>query len=169
MRASEYYSDINDSTAFDRGSDVSPGNPGPFLPPAAGTGPQIEAARDVWRGLKQDFEVCQATDKALIAQLVEYGPDGKLPSWRSYNTLYLILSSFSFTFLFLVVKGIQAFRKKAAQSKEEDHKKEVLGMEETQKLQVELYGAKTLKRLSQMDPSALAHMETSATTPALPE
>ena len=32
---------------------VTPGNPGPFAPPAAGTGPQIEAARDVWRELKQ--------------------------------------------------------------------------------------------------------------------
>ena len=52
---------------------MTPGsNPCPFvLPPAAGTGPQIEAARDVWRGLKQEFEICQATDKALIAQLVE--------------------------------------------------------------------------------------------------
>ena len=34
-------------------------------------GSQIEAARDVWCDLKQEFEVCQATDKALIAQLVE--------------------------------------------------------------------------------------------------
>ena len=32
---------------------VTPGNPGPFAPPAAGTGPQVEAARDVWRELKQ--------------------------------------------------------------------------------------------------------------------
>jgi hypothetical protein len=50
---------------------VTPGTPGLFVPPAAGTGPQIEAARDVWRELKQQFDVCQATDKALIAQLVE--------------------------------------------------------------------------------------------------
>jgi hypothetical protein len=49
---------------------ATPGNPGPFVPPNAGTGPQIEAARDVWRELKQDFQLCQATDKALIAQLV---------------------------------------------------------------------------------------------------
>ena len=49
---------------------VTPGNPGPFAPPA-GTGPQIEAARDVWRSLKQEFDVCQATDKALTAQLVD--------------------------------------------------------------------------------------------------
>jgi hypothetical protein len=50
---------------------VTPGNPGPFVPPVNGTGPQIEAARDVWRGLNHAFEACQATDKALVAQLVE--------------------------------------------------------------------------------------------------
>jgi hypothetical protein len=50
---------------------ITPGNPGPFAPPDAGTGPQIEAARDVWRGLKQAFDICQATDKALVAQLVD--------------------------------------------------------------------------------------------------
>jgi hypothetical protein len=50
---------------------VTPGNPGPFAPPAAGTGPQIEAAKDVWKELKQTFELCQATEKALIAQIVE--------------------------------------------------------------------------------------------------
>jgi hypothetical protein len=50
---------------------VTPGNPGPFLPPLAGTGPQIEASRDVWKELKQTFELCQATEKALIAQVVE--------------------------------------------------------------------------------------------------
>jgi hypothetical protein len=50
---------------------ATPGDPGPFVPPVAGTGPQIEVARDVWRGLKQDFELCQATDKALVAQLVK--------------------------------------------------------------------------------------------------
>lgn len=50
---------------------VSPVNPGPFVPPAGGTGPQIEAAKDVWRELKQTFELCQATEKALIAQIVE--------------------------------------------------------------------------------------------------
>jgi hypothetical protein len=50
---------------------ISPGNPGPFLPPLAGTGPQIEAAKDVWTGLKHTFELCQATEKALIAQIVE--------------------------------------------------------------------------------------------------
>ena len=49
---------------------VTPPNPGPFAPPA-GTGPQIEAARDVWRELKLSFNLCQATDKALIAQIVD--------------------------------------------------------------------------------------------------
>jgi hypothetical protein len=49
---------------------VSPANPGPFVPPAAGTGPQIEAAKDVWRELKLSFDLCQATEKALIAQVV---------------------------------------------------------------------------------------------------
>ena len=37
---------------------VSPPNPGPFAPPAGGTGPQIEAAKDVWRELKLSFELC---------------------------------------------------------------------------------------------------------------
>jgi hypothetical protein len=50
---------------------VSPPNPGPFDPPANGTGPQIEAAKDVWRELKLSFDLCQATEKALIAQIVE--------------------------------------------------------------------------------------------------
>jgi hypothetical protein len=53
---------------------VAPGNPGPFAPPAVGsTGPQIvDAAKDVWKDLKQTFELCQATEKALIvAQVVE--------------------------------------------------------------------------------------------------
>jgi hypothetical protein len=50
---------------------VTPGNPGPFVPPDAGTGPQIEAAKDVWKELKQEFELCQVTEKALIEQLVE--------------------------------------------------------------------------------------------------
>jgi hypothetical protein len=50
---------------------VAPGNPGPFAPPAGATGPQIEAAKDVWRNLQTSFEVYQATDKALIAQVVD--------------------------------------------------------------------------------------------------
>jgi hypothetical protein len=50
---------------------ATPGDPGPFAPPANGTGPQIEAACEAWRGLNREFETCQATDKALVAQLVE--------------------------------------------------------------------------------------------------
>ena len=50
---------------------VTPVNPGAFVPPAGATGPQIEAAKDVWRALEQSFVVCQATEKALIAQIVE--------------------------------------------------------------------------------------------------
>jgi hypothetical protein len=41
------------------------GNQGLFVPSDAG-GPQIEAARDVWRGLKQVFELCQATEQHLL-------------------------------------------------------------------------------------------------------
>jgi hypothetical protein len=50
---------------------ANPGNPGPFAPPAAGTGPQIEAAKEVWKELQQTFTLSQATEKALIAQVVE--------------------------------------------------------------------------------------------------
>ena len=49
---------------------VTPGNPGPFGPPA-GTAAVIEAAKDVWKELKQQFDLCQATEKALVAQIVE--------------------------------------------------------------------------------------------------
>ena len=51
---------------------VAPVNPGPFIPPVPpGTAAQIEAAREVWRDLKHTFEICQATEKALVAQIVE--------------------------------------------------------------------------------------------------
>ena len=50
---------------------VSPANPGPFVPPANGTGAQIEAAKDVWRELRLSFDLCQATENELIAQVVE--------------------------------------------------------------------------------------------------
>jgi hypothetical protein len=50
---------------------ISPANPGPFVPPAAGTAAQIEAAKDVWRELRLSFDLCQATEKALIAQIVD--------------------------------------------------------------------------------------------------
>jgi hypothetical protein len=44
---------------------ISPVNPGPFG--EDGTAPQIEAAKDVWRDLKLEFDLCQATEKAHIA------------------------------------------------------------------------------------------------------
>jgi hypothetical protein len=50
---------------------VSPINPGPYDPPDTGTSVQIDADKDVWRESKQTFELCQATEKALIAQVVE--------------------------------------------------------------------------------------------------
>jgi hypothetical protein len=50
---------------------VTPVNPGIFAPPAGATGPQIEAARDVWRQRLRTYELFQATEKALIAQVVE--------------------------------------------------------------------------------------------------
>ena len=51
---------------------VTPHNPGPFAPPAPpATAAQIEAAKDVWRERKHTFDVCQATEKALIAQIVD--------------------------------------------------------------------------------------------------
>ena len=49
---------------------VNPVNPGDFLPPAGATGPQIEAARDVWRQRLRQYELFQATEKSLIAQVV---------------------------------------------------------------------------------------------------
>jgi hypothetical protein len=49
---------------------VVPGNPSPFAPPAGTTGPQIEAAKDVWRGLQTSFDFYQATEKSLIAQKI---------------------------------------------------------------------------------------------------
>ena len=48
---------------------VTPTNPGPFNPPAQGTGARIEAAKDIWRDTKFKFELCQATEKSSIAQL----------------------------------------------------------------------------------------------------
>ena len=48
---------------------VTPQNPGPFAPPAGATGAQIEAAKDVsWKELCNTFQICQATEQALIAQ-----------------------------------------------------------------------------------------------------
>ena len=50
---------------------VTPANPGTYTPPATGTGPQIEADKDVWRAAHTIFALCQATEKALIAQVVD--------------------------------------------------------------------------------------------------
>jgi hypothetical protein len=50
---------------------TNPGNPGPFAPPAGATAAQLEAAKDVWRELKYSFDFYQATEKALIAQVVD--------------------------------------------------------------------------------------------------
>ena len=63
-----------------------PNNPGPFAPPAAGTGPQIEAAKDVWRDEKTTFELCQATEKALIAQVVDAVDATYLAALRNADT-----------------------------------------------------------------------------------
>ena len=49
---------------------ISPANPGVFAPPA-GPAAQIAAAKDVWNELKLAFDICQATEKALIAQVVD--------------------------------------------------------------------------------------------------
>jgi len=50
---------------------ITPVNPGVYVPPPGATRPQLEAAKEVWRALTQTFELCQATEKALIAQIVE--------------------------------------------------------------------------------------------------
>jgi hypothetical protein len=50
---------------------VKPANPGPFNPPTAETGPQIKAACDIWCNQHFTFELCRATEKALIAQVVD--------------------------------------------------------------------------------------------------
>jgi hypothetical protein len=60
------YATLQPATAW-----VTPPNPGPFVPPNPGTTAQINAARDVWNALHHQFEVCQATDKALLAQVVD--------------------------------------------------------------------------------------------------
>lgn len=51
---------------------VSPANPGPFVPPPPpATRAQIEAAKDAWQELKLSFDFFQATEKALISQIVQ--------------------------------------------------------------------------------------------------
>ena len=60
------YATLQPTTAW-----INPAHPGPFVPPAAGTTAQINAARDVWTASSLEFELCQATEKALIAQVVD--------------------------------------------------------------------------------------------------
>ena len=50
---------------------VTPVNPGPYTPSTTGTGPQIEAGRAKWRAAHDVFSFCQATEKALVAQVVD--------------------------------------------------------------------------------------------------
>ena len=69
------------ATAF-----VTPLNPGPFDPPVLGTGPQIEAAKDVWREGKFTFELCQATEKAIIAKVVDAVDATYLAALQNVNT-----------------------------------------------------------------------------------
>ena len=50
---------------------VTPVNPGDYIHPTTGTGPQIEAGRNEWRDAHKIFALCQATEKALISQVIE--------------------------------------------------------------------------------------------------
>ena len=50
---------------------ITPVNPGAYAPHAGATRPQLDAAKDVWTASQRTFELCQATEKALIAQIVE--------------------------------------------------------------------------------------------------
>ena len=61
-------------------------NPGPFDPPVLGTGPQIKAAKDVWRDSKFTFELYQATEKALISQVVDAVDATYLAALQNVNT-----------------------------------------------------------------------------------
>ena len=63
-----------------------PGNPGVFNPPPQGTGPQIEAAQDVWRNAHLTFKTTQATEKALMAQVVDAIDATYLAALRNSNT-----------------------------------------------------------------------------------
>ena len=65
---------------------VTPLNPGPFNPPVLGTGPQIKAANYFWRDSKFTFELCQATEKALFAQVVDAVDATYLAALRNVNT-----------------------------------------------------------------------------------
>jgi hypothetical protein len=50
---------------------VTPVHPGDYTPPATGTSALLAADKDVWRAAHKIFDLCQATEKALIAQVVE--------------------------------------------------------------------------------------------------
>ena len=60
---------------------VTPPNPGPFVPPPAGTTAQINAARTVWAELHQQFEVCQATEKAASSLFLPTCPPSLKQPW----------------------------------------------------------------------------------------
>ena len=61
-------------------------NTDPFNPPAQGTGAHIEAAKDVWWDTKFTFELCQATEQALIAQVFNAVDATYLTALRNVNT-----------------------------------------------------------------------------------
>ena len=69
------------ATAF-----VNPINPGPFNPTVQGTGAHIETAKYVWLDTKFTFELCQATKKALIAQVVDAVDATYLAALQNVNT-----------------------------------------------------------------------------------
>jgi hypothetical protein len=50
---------------------VAPPAPGPFLPTVGATGPQIAAAKEVWRASEKCFDLYHATSKALVSQVVD--------------------------------------------------------------------------------------------------
>ena len=50
---------------------VTPVHPGPLAPPATATPDELASARAVWQESFDQFQICQSTEKALIAQTVE--------------------------------------------------------------------------------------------------
>ena len=68
---------------------VKPVNPGPFAPPVHGTGPQINAAKDIWSNTSCTFGLCQVTKWALIAQVVDAINSTYLAAlWNSNTSRY---------------------------------------------------------------------------------
>ena len=65
---------------------VNPVNPVSFHPPAQGTGAQIESAKDVWRDTKLTFELCQATENVIIAQVVDAADATYFAALRNADT-----------------------------------------------------------------------------------